>query len=515
MPERSSPDEPGDSGDSTAAPVPSGVAERAARVLVVDDSSLVRRTVERWLAERGYQVETASSGEEAFDRCLRQQFDVVVSDVTMGALSGFQLCRLLRSDSATAQTPVVLLTAAGDPKSRFWGRNAGADDYVAKEAMQQDLLPAIERLLEARPAAASPNPEAAAPSTRDPMQRLAQVLDRLLFDAVVSADLRKLMAHLGDRRRFVRTVLELASEVVEYAYLVVRLEGPEGPSCGVHARGPWPELPTRGVLAGLGLRSDDALSLDVMSDGGKPLPEGKPLPSGEMSVFPIQVHDEQLGELVAFSGRRRLAPDDHATIELIARQLGVLTKSLFLMEQSRRLAQTDELTGLANRRTAAARVEHEAMRAERTRRPLTVALCDVDHFKSVNDTYGHNVGDEVLKAVSRTLEQSVRRVDLASRWGGEEFLIVLTDASEAGGRVVGERLRAAIAAMAPVECGPDQVTISIGIASHRYGEGADALVNRADEALYRAKERGRNRVEVAYLKPAQATPQEPPAASGS
>lgn len=108
----------------------------ALRILVVDDSAVVRRTVHRHLAGRGYMVQTAASGEEAFDVCLREPFDLLVSDVTMGTLSGMQLCRLLRSDPATADMPIILLTAAGDPRSRFWGRHAGADEYLPKESIR-------------------------------------------------------------------------------------------------------------------------------------------------------------------------------------------------------------------------------------------------------------------------------------------------------------------------------------------------------------------------------------------
>src|ERR1700712_861566 len=121
----------------------------AARVLVVDDSPTFRRTIGGMLERAGYRVETSPSGEDAFQRCFEEQFDVVVSDITMGALSGVQLCRLFKSDNATKDIPVVLLTAADDPRSRFWGRNAGAAAYVAKERARQDLLPEVSRVLRA------------------------------------------------------------------------------------------------------------------------------------------------------------------------------------------------------------------------------------------------------------------------------------------------------------------------------------------------------------------------------
>ena len=121
-------------------------------ILVVDDSPTFRRAIGSMLSKAGYRVETASSGEEAFERGFKERYAAVVSDITMGALSGVQLCRLFRSDPATKDMPVVLLTAADDPRSRFWGRNAGAAAYVAKERARQDLVPEVERVLRQSPA---------------------------------------------------------------------------------------------------------------------------------------------------------------------------------------------------------------------------------------------------------------------------------------------------------------------------------------------------------------------------
>ncbi|MFW6087040.1 MAG: diguanylate cyclase [Myxococcota bacterium] len=476
----------------------------APRVLVVDDSGLVRRVVHGLLAGQGYRVQTASSGEEAFHLCLTEPFDMVISDVTMGALSGFQLCRLLRSDPSTADLPVILLTAANDPRSRFWGRNAGADEYLAKEAMRTDLVGAVERQLQDR-APRSRAPAGGSAGSGDPMHRLAQVLDRHLFDAVVAGELRQLMDYLDSRAVFARAVLRLASEVTQYGYLALLLDGPEGPTCTIQAQGPWPERPGPTVLSSLGISSERAGKVELILEG-EVLPEGQPLPSGEMALFPIRLREEGLGELILFGGTRRIAPSDRRTIDLVARELGVMTKSMFLVEETRRLAQIDELTGLANRRATADRVRHEIARSERSGKALSVVLCDVDCFKQVNDTFGHGVGDEVLQGMASTLAGTVRQVDLVGRWGGEEFLAVLPEAAEPGGRIVAERLRCAVARMGAMADGPEGLSISLGVATHQPHETADQLVDRADEALYRAKERGRNRVEVAHITPSRPAP---------
>jgi two-component system, cell cycle response regulator len=494
-------------------------------VLVVDDSPLVRRTVERLLTEEGYRVRTAGSGEEAFSMCLEEPPQLVVSDVNMQGLSGMQLCRLLRHDPATAHTHLVLLTSATDPRSRFWGSQSGADAYITKERAAEDLLPAVSRLLAARCAGPS-EPAPKRDRDADPVRRLSKLLDQHLFQAVVAAELRLLVDHLEDREAFTRGVVDVAGSVTRYAYLVLRLRGPGGPTLTLHVRGPWPGSATTAALRSLGIAPEDATAVDVVVDDDVSTSEGR-LATGEMAWFPIEARGEVLGDLGIFGGSLPLDDDDRSTARLIASELGLLVQSLFLMEETQRVARTDALTGVASRGASSDRLNLEIARAARSERPVSVTLCDLDHFKCINDEHGHGAGDEVLRRVAATLQTWVRTVDLVGRWGGEEFLIVLPEASEAGARVVAERLRAAVAALPLPEGGPARVTMSAGAATWQPNESAEQLLERADAALYRAKDRGRNRVEVArathehapvaVASPAGVTPRrdEPPDGSGS
>lgn len=165
----------------------------------------------------------------------------------------------------------------------------------------------------------------------------------------------------------------------------------------------------------------------------------------------------------------------------------------------REMAVTDELTGLRNRRYVQGRLQEELSRAARSRKPISVALFDVDHFKQVNDAHGHDAGDEVLRSVAAMAQRACRASDLVARFGGEEFLIVLPETDPEGAGVIADRLRIWIEAMrVDVDGAAITVTASFGIATHAPdAAGApdvSALVKRADEALYRAKATGRNRV---------------------
>jgi diguanylate cyclase (GGDEF)-like protein len=177
-----------------------------------------------------------------------------------------------------------------------------------------------------------------------------------------------------------------------------------------------------------------------------------------------------------------------------------------LATRLRRLATLDGLTGVLNRATYMRMSEHELLVAKRRRQPVAVVMLDADHFKKVNDTYGHDIGDEVLKVLSATCRSTLRAVDLIGRLGGEEFALTLPDTSIEGAKLVAERLRARIAALqVPSKKGVLQFTVSIGVAV--YPNGTDdiaALLKAADEALYRAKHGGRNRVVLATDAPAEA-----------
>ncbi|MBH9552500.1 GGDEF domain-containing response regulator [Inhella gelatinilytica] len=162
-----------------------------------------------------------------------------------------------------------------------------------------------------------------------------------------------------------------------------------------------------------------------------------------------------------------------------------------------RLAHTDRLTGLSNRHALDRVLREEAARARRFDHPFSVILLDIDHFKRINDGLGHGAGDQVLIDVARVLTACVRELDVAGRWGGEEFLLVCRDTSLEGAQVLADKLRARIEADIVTASGP--VTASLGVTQHASGEEIHVLLGRADGAMYQAKALGRNRVCVAPM----------------
>jgi diguanylate cyclase (GGDEF)-like protein len=169
-----------------------------------------------------------------------------------------------------------------------------------------------------------------------------------------------------------------------------------------------------------------------------------------------------------------------------------ITAQVDLTSAYQRLAMTDGLTGLANRRYAEQTMRREVARSQRYGSHTALAIVDVDYFKRINDSHGHATGDEILISVARTVSAAVRESDFAARWGGEEFLLLMPNTDLAGGAACCERIRTAVATK--VSCGGKPVTVSIGLAVHQVGEQVDATLARADIKLYEAKHGGRNRL---------------------
>ena len=183
-------------------------------------------------------------------------------------------------------------------------------------------------------------------------------------------------------------------------------------------------------------------------------------------------------------------------VALVARELGGPLRMAALMDESQRLATTDPLTALSNRRALLAALHVEIGLARRYGHPLSVCLLDVDHFKSINDGHGHAAGDQVLAAIGALLRRELRTVDIAARWGGEEFVVLFRQTDGDDGVLAAERIRNAVQRLEISAAGKKiLVTVSIGVAEFVVDDSAEAFIECADRAMYRAKLGGRNRVE--------------------
>ncbi len=214
-------------------------------------------------------------------------------------------------------------------------------------------------------------------------------------------------------------------------------------------------------------------------------------------VLPLLSADEAIGTftLVART-EKRFGKDVREMLAVIANQVAVSLQNGFLYKKMETMATTDGLTGLTNHRTFQSRFEDLLLRAQRHGHKVALLLCDVDHFKKVNDNYGHPIGDEVLRRVARVLQEVPRKIDIPARYGGEEFAVILDNVDVEQAKQVAERIRIEISRIVvDTEKGPLSVTESVGVSAFPDdGKDRATLIERADLALYHAKHNGRNQV---------------------
>jgi two-component system cell cycle response regulator len=473
-------------------------------IILVDPSDR-RETLAERLRMQGYVVTVKESAVEGAALALADPPAAVVADLWMPAISGVQLCRLLRAEAATERVPVILRGAEEDRHSRFWAERAGATAYVGKGRMG-DLVRALASAI----AATAPSEEDSfmqlcGEDEREIRDRIAAHLDTALFDSVVASEVRALSACATFVQLF-DLLSQFVSRVSSYRWLAVYTLRPQWLGLHTHplararseeevrqAIGPSMAMPNVFDIPIVAVEDEDAYSDPV---GAAPI------------AFPVRLGAEVIGTVV-LAPRQQPHPKDVALVSIIARELAGPIRIAALVEESQRLATVDSLTALMNRRAFTAAAEREVSRSQRYGYPLCLLLLDVDHFKVINDTRGHPAGDLVLAAMGPLLARETRRTDLSGRWGGEEFVVALTASDLAGGLLVAERIRAAVAAMVVKDPRGDliPVTISIGLATYQNGDQLDTLIDRADRAMYAAKSSGRNRVVSAPETGAAAQPQ--------
>jgi diguanylate cyclase (GGDEF)-like protein len=226
-----------------------------------------------------------------------------------------------------------------------------------------------------------------------------------------------------------------------------------------------------------------------------------PVPDlSSVKVFPLRDRGQPLGSLVIGSTvpNRDLTREEERMLETVTLHASRTLANAQMFQRMEMMATTDGLTGLVNHRRFKELLGEALARAKRFTRRVSVLMVDADHFKTINDTYGHPVGDLVLQRIAKILEKEARRTDVVARYGGEEFVVVLDETDTKGARSVAERIRERIEReLIQGEFGRVRVTASLGLATWpEHGDAMEALLEHADQALYEAKKNGRNRVEV-------------------
>src|SRR5271169_171395 len=425
------------------------------RVLVVDDIAINVKLLEAKLSSEYFEVLSASCGSAALEIADAELPDVILLDVMMPRMDGFEVCRRLKANPRTADLPVVMVTALSDAANRLRGLEAGADDFLTKPVNDIALfarvrsLARLKRMMEewrlrdeicGRFGGSQPVAEEGGPA------RVLIVEE----DAFAAARMSETLA-LAHRVTVVGSCTEAQSRLDgETELIIASLTTPDGDPLRLVSQCRGNEV----------FRQLPILLIAAERDLPR-LAKGLDLGANDYLIRPVD-RNELLARTNTQIRRKRLQDRLNDNYQ-----------------RSLSLALTDELTGLYNRRYLLAHLDELIARVSRDGLDAAVLLVDIDHFKQVNDTYGHAAGDDVLRELAARATNTVRSVDLVARLGGEEFVVVMPETGPSIAVAVAERLRSTIA----------NEPFAI-----RAGDERDRLLKRADDALYRAKADGRNRV---------------------
>ncbi len=477
------------------------------RILLVDDSETVAGMLSYILESEGYATEIAGDGMGALRAAARRVPDLAVMAVRMPRLDGIQACRFLKSGEAGRNLPVILLTSQEAGAERMRAMRAGADRCLFRDASPETILSAVRELLQGKTPRPAADRDAGSgiPDDLDILSRVNGLLDARLFEADLVNEISRVGRELDDFESAVRAMSQLLRDLVPHESMGVVF------SDGVHSEsvivvpGNAGE-PLREAARGLAER--------ILQETGVPFTparmkwtvlEGKPsggFPGVPCALVPAAVHPARAGTMVRgvlalFSAAGEAAPAGDVPLDAVLPHAFAILENAWSYRQITSMSETDGLTGLPNVRHFRDRIRMEHARARRYDESYAIIMLDIDHFKKVNDVYGHPVGDTVLRELASILKEAARETDLPARYGGEEFIVFMPRTGLVDVVTAGERLRKTVERKAFAAPSPLlRVTISIGIADFRPGFGGNEqdVIRRADQALYEAKRGGRNRV---------------------
>ncbi len=451
----------------------------SARVLVVDDILPNVKLLEAKLASEYYDVLTATNGPEALEKVKNESPDIVLLDVMMPGMDGFEVCKRIKADPATAHIPVVIVTALTDSSDRIKGLEAGADDFLSKPLNDTALMSRVRSLVRLKMTVDEWRVRENTATQLGVSENTANAMN----EPVEHARILVIEDQSFESKKFVEA-LRVDSDIVIVA------------ETGLDAMSKVSQSDYDLLCVSLNLKNEDGLRLcSHLRSSEKTRAVPILMIANEEDMQRI-AHGLEIG-----AHDYILRPVDRN--ELLARVRTQVRRKRFQQrlrsnfELSLSMALTDSLTGLYNRRYFEVHLQKLMQKNAANKKTMSVLMMDIDHFKSFNDTHGHAVGDEVLKIFAHRIQDSLRSFDLVARLGGEEFVVILPDVSVEMAYFIGERLRRAIADepfSCAVEGGKVSVTTSIG-ATLINGDDVttmDDILKRADDALYKAKESGRN-----------------------
>jgi two-component system cell cycle response regulator len=485
------------------------------KILIIDDSVTQATTLKLALVKSGFDVNIAKDGIEGITMAYQLFPDIIISDIIMPEINGYQLCRVLKNDNLTRRIPIILLTSLDEKIDRFWGIKAGADSFFVKGGNLSRLINEIKNFISTTSLLSDSERkrlvERRKVESTNIKSRVNQLLDQSLIESTITNEFRNLSELIHDRMFLTKGLFSLLYSILDFQV------------AGIYFNDQADEKKLVSLSLNEVTVSDEMIKEikddffenvhpDIYTDENslnfefEIFEEHKTDIKAHITglsqfsskiIIPITYGKQVLGGLCLYNLSHNHYKEEHL-IRLVSEELVLLLRLRSLYIETKILAITDGLTKLFNRRYFQDVYEREFNRAKRYKTPLSVIMIDIDHFKILNDTYGHQLGDLILAETAKIAKQNYRKTDCVARYGGEEFIAVLPETDIEQSLIPTTRLKDTIQqASYNWEEETISITVSIGIACittdmHRDHE----LIKRADEALYIAKKNGRNRIEI-------------------
>lgn len=479
----------------------------AKKVLIIDDSITQLSSLKIFFKRAGFDVETAQNGVDGFVKVYQSAPDLIISDVLMPHLGGFQLCRLLKSNHETKQIPIIMLTVLDKKLDKFWASQSGANRFIQKDSDFQNIIQIAEETIKEYPVSQRYKDTLLTFEFDEEgiIPQINKILDDALMKATITNEFRNLTDYTSDDKIIAEKILKILSTIIEYEAACIYFHSPDE------------AVKKRLIFDTQNCEIKDSVFLDIwrqilpdcvedfevekISECENKAPSDNVIETTDefqsRKEFDFYYENNLIGKVCFYStqnvewNKLKFMPTAKSELDLFLRLKFLYVKTCYL-------SITDELTKLYTRRHLESVLTQEFERAKRYGTIISVAMADIDNFKKINDTYGHQAGDYVLSEISKIFMNTLRKTDFVYRYGGEEICILMPETCIQNVVMPLERIRKNIETKQFIF--NDQkidVTISMGATTYSKDMRSPSdLIEKSDVALYKAKKTGKNKVVI-------------------
>ncbi len=486
-------------------------------ILIADASDKTRNELKILLAQtNGYEIIDSDNGIDAVEKSLANLPDLIIMGIDMPGMNGYQACRLIKNDPAANTIPLILLGSENCSGSKYLGVRGTPDDIFPENYDPSSLTETIKRRLgekQPRNRTIQKNDLASSDQHTNVIARLNNLLDKKIYEADLFTDLTGLVQNIFSYDDLALAIMDVLAKLADFsvAMIVVVTEDESKQIVHLHkdvektSYQKMKDISAKEFEGKIeGFDSSNLWTKTVREDRIVDETIGAETNCESSIIFSTFSNNGLLkkGFLLFGKEQNKIDEKDLELVNTVVNEACIILENSWLYgklyKNIKNLTITDGLTGIYNHKYIMGVVKQEFVRAKRYRHNISIIMFDIDHFKNINDTYGHQTGDVVLREISSIIKDSVRKSDIVGRYGGEEFTIILTETDRDKATVFAERLRKRVEAYKffnPSD--PLKITASMGLVCYPLESSIDdpkSFLRCADEALYVAKDGGRNKV---------------------